>query len=387
LSTSAEAHLGTDAQERLERRLTGLAALAGLLFLLGTLPVIVVFPRVAWWWVAIAAVMLGLLVLLVVASMRISLGCLRFAWRAIAVACWALEFTIFFAWSPADADALQPWAWPLLPAGVMLLGLLTQTWKAILWTVGIALAPLVSAVIVTGRIPEGVFHNTPLALTGVTLVLILTAVRARLRQSFAAEAAARVSERRSALARAEAEQQRALARLVHDDVLAVLTAAMQLGGRIPDELRAEARAALAVLDREAPLPAPDAPMPTDAAAADLAAHVREIAPAALAVLSVQPGEVPRPVVEEFSRALGEAVRNSVRHAGGAEIVVRITAGDGLLRVVAQDDGAGFDPDRVDPERLGVRESIVGRIRALRGATAELHSRPGDGTEVTLSWRR
>ncbi|MFJ6653852.1 sensor histidine kinase [Microbacterium sp. NPDC091313] len=387
MSTSAEPELTRDAQERLERRLTGLAALAGLLFLLGTAPVLAVFPHVAWWWVAGAVVMLFFHVLLVVGHLRISLGCLRFAWRAIAVVCWALEFTIFLAWSPADADALQPWIWPLLPAGVMLIGLLCPTWKAIAWTLGIALAPLVSALIFAGGVHDGVLHNTPLALTGVTLVLILTSVRSRLRQSFAAEAAARDSERRSALARAEAEQQHALARLVHDDVLAVLTAAMQLGGRIPDELRSEARAALAVLTREAPPAAPDAPVPPESAASELAAVVREIAPAALVVISATPGELPRAVVEAFSRAVGEAARNSVRHAGPAAIELHVMAGDGALSTILRDNGLGFAPDRVDPERMGVRESIVGRIRSLRGGQAHVRSHPGDGTEVTLAWHR
>lgn len=387
MSTSAEAELSRDAQERLERRLTGLASLAGLLFLLGTAPVLVVFPHVAWWWVAGALVMLFLHLLLLIGHLRISLGCVRFAWRAVAVVCWALEFTMFLAWSPADADALQPWIWPLLPAGVMLVGLLSPAWKSISWTIGIALAPLVSSLLFAGGVHDGVVHNTPLALTGVTLVLILTSVRSRLRQSFAAEAAARDGERRSALARAEAEQQRALARLVHDDVLAVLTAAMQLGGRIPDELRTEARAALSVLTREAPEPAPDAPVPAESAATELAATAREIAPAALVVISATPGELPRAVVDAFGRALGEAVRNSVRHAGPAAIELTVTAGDGALTVRVQDNGQGFEPDRVDPERMGVRESIVGRIRTLRGGSAVVRSHPGDGTEVTLTWRR
>lgn len=387
MSTSAEPTLTHDAQERLERRLTALAALAGMLFLLGTLPVLFVFPHVQWWWPTVAVVMLGMQVLLVVAHLRISVGCVRFLWRAIAFSCWLLEVTMFAAWSPADADALQPWIWPLLPAGVMLLGLLMVTWKAIMWTIGIALAPIASALVVTGGVPDGVIHNTPLALTGVTLVLILTSVRTRLRQAFAAEAAARSGERRSALARAEAEQQRALARLVHDDVLAVLTAAMQLGGRIPEELRTEARAALAVLDRETPDSDPDAALPTETATIQLAAHVRELAPAALVSTIAEPGTLPRHVVDAFGRALGEAVRNSVRHAGPAAIEVRITGTADRLEVVASDDGQGFDPGRVDPERLGVRESIVGRIEALRGGRARLTSVPGDGTRVVMTWQR
>ena len=52
----------------------------------------------------------------------------------------------------------------------------------------------------------------------------------------------------------------------------------------------------------------------------------------------------------------------------------------------RDRGKGFDLDAVEPGRLGVRESIIGRM-ARHGGRAEVHSTPGEGTEVVLEVAR
>jgi signal transduction histidine kinase len=51
-------------------------------------------------------------------------------------------------------------------------------------------------------------------------------------------------------------------------------------------------------------------------------------------------------------------------------------------VFVRDRGDGFDMDAIAPDRFGVRESILGRMRR-HGGTAEVTSRPGWGTEVRL----
>ena len=45
--------------------------------------------------------------------------------------------------------------------------------------------------------------------------------------------------------------------------------------------------------------------------------------------------------------------------------------------------AGFDPETVPQDRHGLRDSIVDRMRR-HGGTAEVRSRPGEGTEVRLT---
>ena len=79
-------------------------------------------------------------------------------------------------------------------------------------------------------------------------------------------------------------------------------------------------------------------------------------------------------------ALREAVSNAVRHAG-APVTVYVETGPDGVEAFVRDRGPGFDPDAVPVDRLGVRESIVGRMQR-HGGTATIRSTP-DGTEVRL----
>jgi hypothetical protein len=84
-------------------------------------------------------------------------------------------------------------------------------------------------------------------------------------------------------------------------------------------------------------------------------------------------------------ATAEALRNSVAHAGTATRAVHARATPFGLEVTVLDDGSGFDPDAVRPERLGVRVSILDRMRSLPGGHAHIVSRPGVGTRIVISW--
>ena len=98
--------------------------------------------------------------------------------------------------------------------------------------------------------------------------------------------------------------------------------------------------------------------------------------------------LPPPVCTALAQAAREALANVLSHAGTGEAWLDISAADpappGGLRVTVRDNGAGFDPDQVDPSRLGLRRSIVERI-ADCGGRALVRSAPGQGTVVSLSW--
>ncbi|WP_070011528.1 ATP-binding protein [Streptomyces abyssalis] len=55
-------------------------------------------------------------------------------------------------------------------------------------------------------------------------------------------------------------------------------------------------------------------------------------------------------------------------------------------VSVRDRGPGFDPEAVPEDRMGVRESVIGRMRR-HGGTARVRSAPGEGTEVELEMER
>ena len=77
----------------------------------------------------------------------------------------------------------------------------------------------------------------------------------------------------------------------------------------------------------------------------------------------------------------QALVNAVTH-GGEPISVYCEAGHSKVELFVRDHGSGFDMDKVPPDRLGIRQSIMGRIKR-QGGTVEIVSRPGWGTEVRM----
>ena len=83
----------------------------------------------------------------------------------------------------------------------------------------------------------------------------------------------------------------------------------------------------------------------------------------------------------FRSAARQALVNAVTH-GGEPISVYCEARRNQVEVYVRDHGSGFDMDAIPADRLGIRESIIGRIRR-RGGRVEIVSRPGWGTEVRM----
>lgn len=81
-------------------------------------------------------------------------------------------------------------------------------------------------------------------------------------------------------------------------------------------------------------------------------------------------------------AAREAMRNATHH-GSPPVTVYEEASAHLLQVFVRDHGEGFDADNLPTGRMGVSESIIGRMKRA-GGTADIVSRPGWGTEVRLS---
>ncbi len=82
----------------------------------------------------------------------------------------------------------------------------------------------------------------------------------------------------------------------------------------------------------------------------------------------------------LSRAMREALLNAVRH-GAAPVTAYVEIGPAGVEAFVRDRGAGFDLDAVPGDRLGVRQSILGRLER-HGGSARVRRRE-DGTEVEL----
>ena len=87
-------------------------------------------------------------------------------------------------------------------------------------------------------------------------------------------------------------------------------------------------------------------------------------------------------LEALMGAMGEAATNGAKWSGCDQVSVYAEVEDDGVRVFVRDTGTGFDPAAVADDRLGVRESIIGRMERV-GGSADIRSAPGGGTEVEL----
>jgi len=87
------------------------------------------------------------------------------------------------------------------------------------------------------------------------------------------------------------------------------------------------------------------------------------------------------------QAAREAMVNAAKYGGGAGPVQVFAEVEGRqVFISVKDRGPGFDPDAVPADRMGVRESIIGRMER-NGGTARLRAPAGGGTEVELEMER
>ncbi|MEU0336174.1 DUF5931 domain-containing protein [Streptomyces sp. NPDC006193] len=221
---------------------------------------------------------------------------------------------------------------------------------------------------------------------------------------------ARVSERTLARAleiEAATRERERLARDIHDSVLQVLAMVKRRGAALGGEaaelgrLAGEQEVALRTLVSGGPVPvsrtsrdsaggavAGPAAEPGEDGMADLRSL---LAPYACGRVSLaEPGApvmLPAAAAREVAAAVGAALDNVRRHAGGrARAWILVEDEPDEIVVTVRDDGPGIPEGRLAQAegegRLGVAQSIRGRLRDL-GGSADLVSVPGQGTEVEL----
>jgi signal transduction histidine kinase len=180
------------------------------------------------------------------------------------------------------------------------------------------------------------------------------------------------------------------AALLHDTVLSQLAAiAAAPSGPLPSATRLSIQGDLQLLVGEDWLVEPEQPSPGAGDAHLPAAFERAIDDSRrdglavelageLALLSTLTAEIGR----ELALAMRQCLVNVLRHSGadGAEVVV--FGGEGELTVMVIDGGRGFVETSVPGDRLGLRESVRGRIERI-GGSVQVWSTVGEGTSVLL----
>ena len=230
-------------------------------------------------------------------------------------------------------------------------------------------------------------HYDQASLTG-TVLMLLAALAVGYLVRFAEVAQQRL-QRAIELEAATRERER-LARDIHDSVLQVLALVKRRGAGLDGEagelarLAGEQEAALRNMVAGQAKPSLD-----DHAEVDLMALLGPYASATVSIASPAAAVLlPSRVAADITAAVAAALDNVTRHCDpGTKVWVLVEDEPAAVTVSVRDDGCGIPTDRLmeaaGQGRLGVTQSIRGRIAELRG-TVQITSASGEGTEVELT---
>ncbi|MFL5517181.1 MAG: histidine kinase, partial [Gemmatimonadales bacterium] len=93
------------------------------------------------------------------------------------------------------------------------------------------------------------------------------------------------------------------------------------------------------------------------------------------------GKLPPAVELGLYRIAQQALANILSHAGAARAVVRLGLSPEAVRLRVEDDGIGFDPTALPPDRFGVIG--MGERARLLGGTLTIETSPGSGTAIEV----
>jgi signal transduction histidine kinase len=229
-----------------------------------------------------------------------------------------------------------------------------------------------------GGLTENTFSEAALLILSGLMVGHLT------RMGVEAEERLRAAAERTAAVR---ERER-LARGIHDSVLQVLALVQRRGaaiggeaaelGRLAGAQEAALRSLISSSSYRNPL--------------DGRLDVRELlnvhaGDSVTVAAPAVPVELPTEAARELAAAVASAVDNVRAHCPeGTQTWLLVEDDREAVTVTVRDDGPGLEPGRLEAAarqgRLGVAQSIRGRIRELGGAVA-IESSPGEGTELEI----
>ncbi|WP_084961671.1 ATP-binding protein [Thermoactinospora rubra] len=179
------------------------------------------------------------------------------------------------------------------------------------------------------------------------------------------------------------EERAEVAAMVHDSVLHTLTL-IQRVAHDPREVTRLARAQERELRNWLYQPKQDADATLAAAVRRIAAEEEDAHGVPVEIVCVGDVQLDQRL-DAMLKALRQALVNAAKYSESPVISVYAEVEGDEVFISVKDRGKGFDLDAVPPDRMGIRESIVGRMER-HGGTARVRSEPGEGTEVMLTMK-
>jgi len=344
--------------------------------------------------IVIAAVF-GMPILIAIVSRFLPLPALRAAHGVYSIS----YSMVLLAWVPAMTDFPMPLETSPWPLGVLALGTVSAAlaWRAPLaWTLLTVNSALLGAVRYFAA--GGVSIDLPIqdaiysvAFSAIFTSLAMVALRSA-RELDRVTTLERATATRLASTAARLREQSRLDALVHDEVMSALYYASKGDTELDSTVRAQAVRALAeVSSIESDASASSSPGSAEDFSDRLRSTVASLDDSVrYSITGARAATIGSDVVAAFVDATSEAVRNSLIHAqsGPRDVQrsVQLALSEATVTVRIVDDGIGFEPSAVPPQRLGILLSIRHRLSLLDGGLASVDSTPGRGTVVTLTWR-
>lgn len=351
-------------------------------------------PQVAGWWNVLIGLPMSVAALWVVVAGLRRRGLRRRPdrWALSTLAGAAVVGLLLWPLASPPIGPDPPWLWNLLGVCVTCAVVVWGFRPAVVYT-----AVLTVLFTVVRTLPSGgsadwsyaVRDAAVLVTAGLVLVAAIVAVQVGADRADASAAAAARAHESSAAARARLIERNRLGAILHDWVLTALVSAAR--ARTEAERRSAAVLAAEALRRldDDRLDRPSRAIPLAQFPGLIASIVQadELLPANLTVELPRgvSGQIGAEAAEALLAAVYAALSNASRHSGADRVAILVGRGpDGSgLRVEVADRGKGFDPAVVPARCLGIRLSIVQRMRDT-GGDATIESAPGQGTCVVLT---
>ncbi|MEV0202483.1 PspC domain-containing protein [Nonomuraea sp. NPDC050691] len=181
------------------------------------------------------------------------------------------------------------------------------------------------------------------------------------------------------------EERAEVAAMVHDSVLHTLTL-IQRVAHDPREVVRLARAQERDLRNWLYQPAQDADATLAAAVRRIAAEEEDAHGVAIEVVCVGDMELDSGGrLAAMLKASRQAMVNAAKYSESPTISVYAEVEGDEATIFVKDRGKGFDQEAVPLDRMGIRESIIGRMER-HGGTARVRTEPAEGTEVMLTMK-